>query len=669
MVGKKVANRDRSTSKAERIRGLGRYMRNPETPGGSEKCVYAGARGFFATTEDGQLEEMTALAERAPRSRDPIVHYVLSWREGERPSREQVEEAVDVLAREQGLQGHQMIYALHADTDNWHVHVMVNRVHPETERATKAGGGFDIRALHRACARIERMQGWQPERNARYSVDASGTVRETDDAEQSPSKVPQARVDTERRTGEASVTRVAAQTAGPIIENAKSWEQLHRALARHDMRYTRKGSGAVVQVGDVFVKASSVRRTATLSRLEKRLGPYVGAADGATGAQRPSEQPDARDEESAVRESADPKRAWPLIRKARTWRELHVGLAQHGMRYVKSGSGASIFAGKHDAVSMTASAVARRASLRSLEARLGPYVADRWSTARDAVAEPLEGQMPRWREYTGARGESEERSMLMWARFTRRCDDEEKRLEGAQDREREELARSRTWEGCIAALHVARSLLAAMHASQRAELREQQRRRREALRAACRTSPDYAAWIDDVELALLWRSRHRLHCAIEPAPSARPDIGQRARGDIRDYQAREVDGWVLYTTPSHRARGEVAFVDRGECITLHDGAREASTLAALQLATAKWGAIVVTGDDAFKRRCARLAAEHGFTVVNPELQDAIRTHREALAEQARLDRDRSAQPGHGDAHLPRPAPAVPVPGGGGYGVW
>ena len=149
----------------------------------------------------------------------------------------------------------------------------------------------------------------------------------------------------------------------------------------------------------------------------------------------------------------------------------------------------------------------------------------------------------------------------------------------------------------------------------------------------------------------------------------RPTSAGAPRGDIRDYQAREVDGWVLYTTPSHRARGEVAFVDRGECITLHDGAREASTLAALQLAAAKWGAFVVTGDDAFKRRCAWLAAEHGFPVVNPELQDAIRSHREALAEQAKLDHDRSAQPGRGDAHLPRPAPAVPVPDGGGYGVW
>ena len=51
-------------------------------------------------------------------------------------------------------------------------------------------------------------------------------------------------------------------------------------------------------------------------------------------------------------------------------------------------------------------------------------------------------------------------------------------------------------------------------------------------------------------------------------------------------------------------------------------ARE-SILAALQLSAQKWGTISVRGDDQFKRTCVELAAEHGFKIVNPELQRAI----------------------------------------------
>ena len=52
--------------------------------------------------------------------------------------------------------------------------------------------------------------------------------------------------------------------------------------------------------------------------------------------------------------------------------------------------------------------------------------------------------------------------------------------------------------------------------------------------------------------------------------------------------------------------------------------------AARRLSAAKWGAFEVTGNEAFKARCARLAAEHGFQITNPELQESIARERERL---------------------------------------
>jgi hypothetical protein len=87
----------------------------------------------------------------------------------------------------------------------------------------------------------------------------------------------------EVRRGERSPERVAIEVAGPLIDAAASWPALHAALAREGIAYRRKGSGAVLLVGEVAVKASTYRKAA-LGALTERLGPYQGAPDKAAGA-------------------------------------------------------------------------------------------------------------------------------------------------------------------------------------------------------------------------------------------------------------------------------------------------------------------------------------------------------------------------------------------------
>jgi hypothetical protein len=163
MIGKKVRNAKGGASKAARIGSLLDYIRAPLRVGSDERCAYYGARGFVTDSPGGHRAEMIALAQDAARSSDPVNHYILSWREGEVPVPEQIEQAVTLLMEEQGLEDHQVVYGLHADTDNLHLHIVVNRVHPETLRVTKIHNGFDVEAVHRAVARIEHAQGWQSE--------------------------------------------------------------------------------------------------------------------------------------------------------------------------------------------------------------------------------------------------------------------------------------------------------------------------------------------------------------------------------------------------------------------------------------------------------------------------------------------------------------------------
>ena len=281
-------------TKAARVEGLADYAQRPTGDDLREKCIHDGARGFFTITRNAQKAEMLALAQNSTHSKDPINHYVLSWREGEQPTPAQIEDAVDLFLDTMGLVGHQTLYGLHADTDNVHLHLMVNRVHPITRKVIEINKGFDLEALHRAVARIEHVQGWRRETRGRYRVQADGTVQRVN---RSAPAGPEEPVPTHGRnhrgnrhaSGEKSAERIATDLAEPTIRAATSWTDLHTCLAALGLRYQRKGSGAVLWVGETAVKASRAARDCSLLAVERRLGAYQPAPEGLRVAARPPE--------------------------------------------------------------------------------------------------------------------------------------------------------------------------------------------------------------------------------------------------------------------------------------------------------------------------------------------------------------------------------------------
>lgn len=523
MIGKKVANPRSGGSKSGRIGGLCEYIEKADHEHG-ERCSQYGGRGFISETPAGHRAEMLALATEAVRSNDPINHYVLSWQEGEVPTEKQVVEAVDTLQDEMGLKGHQAVYGLHVDTDNIHLHIAVNRVHPVTEKPVRINGGFDKEALHRAIARIEHEQGWSRESRGRYEVDEAGEVQRVDrkkDVGVEIKQPGQAQRDIENRTGEQSAERQAITEAAPVIEAAKSWGELHESMARIGMRYAREGSGAIVWVGDVAVKASSVARKASLGKLQKRLGPYAPAAGQAV---------------VKVRQKVVP--------------------------------------------------------LRSNTPEWGAYSAEK--QAREA-----------------AKGEAT-KTMREQIRSDREA------MRGQHKKQREDLV-GRNWRGKGELLNAMRSVLAGEQAAAKAALKERHGQERVQLRERYRPMPGYERWLrerDQPELAEQWRYR-----ASGPQVIKGPEHVPAVPQDIRAFEA-QVEG----KTVEYRRRGddtpEAAFVDSGQRIDVRVPG-EAAVLAALQLGTQKWEAFAVKGNGPYLQLCVRLAAEHGFKITNPELQERI----------------------------------------------
>jgi hypothetical protein len=267
MIGKHIQNlKGQSSFKRLNDYITGKTNRKPEEKIAFTDCIN------LTSVETATLE-MEALAFQNKRCGDPVMHLLLSWRENENPTREQVQKAVKITLSELDLTECQTLYSLHQNTDNMHLHLCVNRVHPETYLAINPAHGWTRRAMEKSARKIEYSQGWQVENNTWTEIDEHGEIVRkpiTSDV-----RVPPKPKDMENLTGEKSAVRKAQEALSKeTIKNISSWKKLHTFMRQNGMEYRKKGSGAVIVLGDVVLKASSVSRTLALSRLEERFGDY-----------------------------------------------------------------------------------------------------------------------------------------------------------------------------------------------------------------------------------------------------------------------------------------------------------------------------------------------------------------------------------------------------------
>lgn len=131
----------------------------------------------------------------------PMMHYVLSWQSDETPSEKEIFDSALFTLKVLGLQEHQYVCAIHNDTDNIHVHIAVNRVHPVTGRVNVCGYSFDT--LHQACRVLELKHGFKHDTGAYIVNKDNQIVRHK--APKKEGEKPDATVKMEHYTGRQSM--------------------------------------------------------------------------------------------------------------------------------------------------------------------------------------------------------------------------------------------------------------------------------------------------------------------------------------------------------------------------------------------------------------------------------------------------------------------------------
>jgi hypothetical protein len=102
---------------------------------------------------------MQATAFQNVRVQKPVYHMLISWPNEDQPSQEAILRTVDRVLADLGLEEHQAVLLAHNDNPRPHVHVMLNRVHPETLKTWD--NKHDWRRIEAILRAVEREEGWR----------------------------------------------------------------------------------------------------------------------------------------------------------------------------------------------------------------------------------------------------------------------------------------------------------------------------------------------------------------------------------------------------------------------------------------------------------------------------------------------------------------------------
>ena len=235
-----------------------------------EKVAWARATNCQSDDPGWAVKEILATQARNTRSRtDRNYHLVVSFPEGEKPRREQIEDIEDRLCAALGFEEHQRVSAVHQNTNNWHLHVAINKVHPRTFRNIEPFR--DHYRLQEACADLEIRHGLKREP---HTIDP-GQGRGAD------AKISGKAADFEAQQGYRSFVRWVREEAAPALlaarDSGRGWRELHQVATRYDLEIKPRGAGLVIGHRSdqrLHIKASDADRGLSMTALTEALGPF-----------------------------------------------------------------------------------------------------------------------------------------------------------------------------------------------------------------------------------------------------------------------------------------------------------------------------------------------------------------------------------------------------------
>ncbi len=244
-----------------------------------KKAAWVHLRGV--TSVETAALEMEAVAVLSRRCKDPVYHLIVAYAKGEHPTREQVVSDAERLLKAIGMERNQYVLAAHQDTENYHAHIIANRIGPNG----KANDLWHERIKReRTCAEIAAERGWEIV-VGRHNRDIVQRVRHL----YAPPPDPERRLSDGayrqlRERGELPWQDSARPYVLDAVDRATSWNELHQRLAAHGVvakLVRRSGRVRGLAFAEGFERgapgcaASRIDARCALPALERRFGPFT----------------------------------------------------------------------------------------------------------------------------------------------------------------------------------------------------------------------------------------------------------------------------------------------------------------------------------------------------------------------------------------------------------
>ncbi len=211
-----------------------------------------------AETMPAVVSEVLATQQINTRAQgDKTYHLIVSFKAGEKPEENVLRAVEERICAGLGYADHQRVSAVHHDTDNLHIHIAINKIHPT--RYTMHEPYQAYRTLGGLCDALEDEYGLQK------------------DNHQGRKSVSQGRAsDMERHSGIESLMSWIKRECLEEIRQAKTWEAFHQVMSDNGLTIRQRANGFVIESEDgTHVKASTVARDLSKPKLEARLGVFV----------------------------------------------------------------------------------------------------------------------------------------------------------------------------------------------------------------------------------------------------------------------------------------------------------------------------------------------------------------------------------------------------------
>ncbi|EPT9251241.1 TraI/MobA(P) family conjugative relaxase [Photobacterium damselae] len=232
------------------------YMCDTQNDG--SKVDYISISNCINDDVDLALVEMNLIQGMNTRTKlDKTMHLVVSFPDDEIPNREQMDDIEQTIAESIGMGKHHRISVAHSNTDNYHLHMAINRIDPDNQKMINPYN-YHLNIM-KAAAELEIKHGLQITERQPRSLEA---------------------LTMDYHSGQQSLlswcNENIKEKLNDVLNEPNSWDDIHSVFDSVGLELKKSGRGLVVynQDNNTAVKASTVSRDLSITKLQKKIGVF-----------------------------------------------------------------------------------------------------------------------------------------------------------------------------------------------------------------------------------------------------------------------------------------------------------------------------------------------------------------------------------------------------------